>query len=276
MQEYKLSDIYIYPIKSLGAVRLDNTKTTEKGLQYDRRWMLIDDDNKFITIRKYPEFLFFNLEVIEHGFRISYKGSDLEIPFSIASGDRVQCDIWNDQVEAIKGDVTWNQWFSENLGISCSLVYMPEDSIRKIKPVWGGTAVSFADGYPLLIVGKESLKDLNDQLQSPVEMARFRPNLVFEGGAPYEEFSWSEFMIGNVLLQGLKPCARCIVTTYNPSTGEKEREPLLTLSKQKLNDKIVFGQHTKAMQMGEIKVGDSLQILNYKSDPYALIPGLSE
>ena len=92
MQEYKLSDIYIYPIKSLGAVRLDNTKTTEKGLQYDRRWMLVDDDNKFITIRRHPEFLFYNLEITESGFRISYKGSNLSIPFSMSSGDSVRCD----------------------------------------------------------------------------------------------------------------------------------------------------------------------------------------
>ncbi|MEO0552399.1 MAG: MOSC N-terminal beta barrel domain-containing protein [Bacteroidota bacterium] len=275
MQHYKLSDIYIYPVKSLGAIRISNTKTTEKGLQYDRRWMLVDNNNQFMTIRKYPNFLFFHLYGHKEGFRISFNASYLDIPFSIASGDLIQCTIWDSKVEAIKGDERWSRWFSEQLGIPCSLVYMPDKADRRIKPLWGGTTVSFADGYPLLITCEASLTDLNEKLDEPVEMMRFRPNLVFNGGEAYDEFRWGSFNIGHTKFQGLKPCTRCIVTTYNTITGEKGRQPLLALSKQKIDNNIVFGQHAKSLESGEIRVGDNLQILNYKSDPYAAIPGLS-
>lgn len=275
MQDYQLSDIFIYPIKSLGAISLDNAKTTEKGLQYDRRWMLIDADNNFMTIRRNVEFLFFKLSMTESGFQISYKGDSLDIPFYYDSDEKIICSVWDDQVTAVKGETYWNQWFSEKLGRSCSLVYMPDDSNRVIKPMWGGTSVSFADGYPLLVIGNESLRDLNSKLDKPIQMTRFRPNLVFKGGTAYEEFKWSAFSIGNVNFQGLKPCARCIVTTYNPQTGEKGREPLLTLSKQKINDYIVFGQHSTASDKGTINVGDSIHISSYKSEPYASIAGLS-
>ena len=275
MQDYQLSDIYIYPIKSLGAIRLDNTKTTEKGLQYDRRWMLIDTENNFMTIRRNVEFLFFKLSMTDHGFRVAYKGDALEVPFDFHSDEEITCSVWDDEVIALKGKSNWNKWFSEKIGRPCSLVYMPEESNRVIKPMWGGTSVSFADGYPLLVVGEESLKELNHKLESPVEMMRFRPNLVFNGGKAYDEFNWSTFKIGEVEFQGLKPCARCIVTTYDPKTGEKDREPLLTLSKQKIDGNIVFGQHSKSVDSGVISEGDSIKILSHKSEPYAPIDGLS-
>ncbi|MEM7108364.1 MAG: MOSC N-terminal beta barrel domain-containing protein [Bacteroidota bacterium] len=275
MQDYVLSDIYIYPVKSLGPVKVDNIKTTEKGLENDRRWLLINGENQFLTIRKYPEFLFFKTSFSDQGFRIQHHEKTIDIPLRIVEGERIRCRIWDDEVEAIKAPDLVNHWFSTILEIDCSLVYMPDETERKIKPLWGGTAVSFADGYPLLIVGESSLNDLNSKLVNPIEMMRFRPNLVFEGGNSYDEFLWSKFKINNTLFQGLKPCERCIVTTYDTVTGEKGREPLLTLSKQKIDKKIVFGQHAKSVKQGYLKKGDQIEILSYKSSPYDTIPGLS-
>ncbi|MEM8568780.1 MAG: MOSC N-terminal beta barrel domain-containing protein [Bacteroidota bacterium] len=275
MQDYKLSDIYIYPIKSLGSIRVKNIKTTEKGLEFDRRWMLINQDRQFLTIRRYPEFLFFKMSLLNSGFRIRYQEKILDVPIKIDEGEKVRCEIWNDEVEAIKASDRINQWFSTILGIDCSLVYMPEETKRNIKPLWGGTSVSFADGYPLLIASEASLSNLNSKLKNPVGMIRFRPNLVFKGVDPYDEFNWSKFKINSTQFQGLKPCERCIVTTFDPKTGEKGREPLLTLSKQKINNKIVFGQHAKSVDQGTIGVGDVVKVLSYKSNPYDSISDVS-
>ena len=275
MQDYRLSDIYIYPIKSLGGLSLSDTKTTKKGLQYDRRWMLVDANHQFITIRNFPGLLFFDVALIDNGFSVTYRNKKIDIPRELDQGKKITCTIWGDQVTAVIADQAVNKWFSQVLSMDCSLVYMPETTKRNIKPLWGHTTVSLADGYPLLVTGIPSLKSLNATLESPVEMMRFRPNLVFEGGVAYDEFVWSSFKIGNTAFQGLKPCERCVVTTYDPITAEKGREPLLALSKRKINNKIVFGQHAKSMELGTIKIGDKINIMSHKSDPYDPIPGIS-
>ena len=269
MTKFYLSDIYVYPIKSLGGIRLETAMVGEKGLQYDRRWMLIEaDSGRFMTIRNFPQFLFFRISLRDEGFLIDYKGDSLLIPFTIETGRHFRTTVWNDEVDVLEGDPAWNQWFSDKLGTGCKLVYMPERSRRPIKPQWGTQAVSFADGYPYLVIGKASLNALNDQLSKPVEMERFRPNLVFEGGLPYNEFRWSAFYVGTCHFQGLKPCARCVVTTYDPVTGDQGKEPLLTLSRQKVDDKIVFGQHAVAMDYNVINVGDEIVVQKYKESPY--------
>ncbi|MCG8386016.1 MAG: MOSC domain-containing protein [Cytophagales bacterium] len=268
MANYHLSGIYVYPVKSLGGIRVNTIKVEEKGLEHDRRWMLIDENDTFMTIRKYAEFLFFQVEILPEAYRITFRDDTLTIPHTLQEGDKVFTEVWGSGVEAIVGHQDWNQWFSDRLGVQCRLVHMPENAQRKIKAQWGESTVSFADGYPFLIAGKASLDDLNARLDVPVEMGRFRPNLVFEGGEAYEEFRWSRFTIGRNHFQGLKPCERCVVTTYDLTTGEKGREPLLTLSKQKVNDKIVFGQHTLALDHLEISEGDEIIVEHYKDSPY--------
>ncbi len=268
MTKRYLSDIYVYPVKSLGGVWLNNAKVMEKGLEHDRRWMLVDENNTFMTIRKYSEFLFFKVEIGEETYNISYRGEAMTIPHKIQEGERIHTSVWGSEVEAIAGERNWDDWFSDRLGVRCRLVHMPEAADRRIKSQWGDGTVSFADGYPYLIVGKASLNDLNSRLEVPLEMERFRPNLVFEGGEPFEEFRWSNFFIGSNRFQGLKPCERCVVTTYDPVTGDKGREPLLTLSRQKINEKIVFGQHVSAVDKETVSVGDEVVVGQYKDSPY--------
>ena len=269
MTKLYLSDIYVYPIKSLGGIHLEEAQVTEKGLNHDRRWMLLEaDSGNFMTIRRFSEFLFFRVNLQEEGYSVEYRGEFLSIPFSIEQGNCLKTKVWDDDVEVIEGKDEWNQWFSQRLGKKCKLVYMPPGSRRLIKSQWGSQAVSFADGYPYLIIGKASLEALNNKLTAPIEMERFRPNLVFQGGQSYEEFNWSVFDIGDCRFQGLKPCARCVVTTYDLTTGEKGKEPLLTLSKQKIDNKLVFGQHATAMEHKYIKVGDKIIVHQYKDSPF--------
>lgn len=267
-----LSDIIIYPIKSLPGVRLDHCRVVSRGLEGDRRWMIVDENNRFMTIRNHREMLSFDLSMGANGFVVKDRksGDVLELPWEISAGKAEKVSIWDDEVEAIEGRRDWSSWFEAKLGKTCRLVYMHEKSKRPIKKQWAknNEIVSFADGYPLLVVGSASLVELNEKLKDQLSIDRFRPNLVFEGGEPYEEFKWSKFTIGGNQFQGFKPCKRCIITTLDPITAEQGPEPLATLSRQRIDNKVVFGQHAAPGEVGTISIGDEIRVISYKDSPY--------
>jgi uncharacterized protein YcbX len=149
------------------------------------------------------------------------------------------------------------------LGFSVSLVVMPETSHRKVDPRYAvqGESVSFADGMPYLIIGQESLNELNARLEFPVSMDRFRPNLVFSGGSPFLEDQLRTIKIGNLPFQIVKPCARCVLITVDQQSGKQGKEPLKTLSTYRsVNNKVYFGQNVVALSVGKIRIGDPIQL----------------
>lgn len=267
-----LTQINIYPVKSLGGIKLNSAELTERGIKHDRRWMLIDDNNKFLTIRQHPEFLFYELSLTDNGFEIKHKDGNnkLVIPLSIDKGDIIKVRIWDDEVTAIVADDNTNGWFLNQLGFSCRLVYLPDSSPRRVQREWvnGERHVSFADAYPYLIAGEQSVADLNDKIEEEITLERFRPNLVFSGGEPYEEFLWKEIKINEVRMQCIKPCTRCIVTTMHPETAVMGKEPLKTLFKQRIDNKMVFGENAIMLEQGTISIGDEIEIISTKNSPY--------
>ncbi|HTD41518.1 MAG TPA: MOSC domain-containing protein, partial [Mucilaginibacter sp.] len=107
-----------------------------------------------------------------------------------------------------------------------------------------------------------SLDDLNNRLNESLPMSRFRPNIVFSGGEPYEEDTMHTFTIGNITFYGVKLCARCVMTTIDQETAIAGKEPLKTLARYRSkNHKIMFGQNLAHKGLGEIKVGDQLEVL---------------
>ncbi|UII21750.1 MOSC domain-containing protein [Fulvivirga ligni] len=268
-----LNDIIIYPIKSLAGVRLNEAKVEPRGLKYDRRYMLVDENNRFITARKFPELLMFTISMEENSFKIKDResGDSLNIPLEYqGKGPLVKVTVWDDTVDAVICDEDWGSWLSERVGIDCKLVYMPDSSERPIGQNWSinNEIVSFADGYPLLVIGSESVHNLNEKIGTPMSVDRFRGNLIFSGGEAYDEFRWKDFVIGENRFRGLKPCVRCVLTTIDPVTGEKGKEPFTALATQKVDGKVVFGQHAVAVDFGEIKVGDDIKVNSYKDSPY--------
>ncbi len=242
MQTRILSEIWIYPVKSLGGIRLSTANVMEKGLQYDRRWMLVDENGKFLTQRTTPKMALFALKSEGNGFWVTYGDDAVLLPTEdLSSGKIIKAQVWGDSVEVLEANMAINAWFSERLEMSCRLVSFPEENPRLIDPHFriAKESVSLADGYPMLIIGQASLDDLNKRLETPVPTNRFRPNLVFTEGEPYEEDAWKEFSVGTNRFMGVKPCARCVLTTVDQATGVKGREPLLTLSRyRKQGDKI--------------------------------------
>lgn len=259
----RLSEIWIYPVKSLPGFRVPMSKVMQKGLLYDRRWMLIDEQGRFITQREHPELALFQLSV--EGMEVVLKHKNRSAPsirFHLVAekGKPLTATVWDDAVEVWEPSAEHSKWFSECLGMPCRLVFFPESNHRETDPDYAsGELVSLADGFPFLIIGQKSLDDLNTRLAKKIDIRRFRPNFVFEGGEPYEEDNWRGFSIGKNKFAGVKRCARCTLTTVDPDTGIKGSEPLATLSKyRKSGNKIYFGQNVTAVNYEEIKEGDEI------------------
>lgn len=269
MSQLKLSEIWIYPVKSLGGIRVKNGNVLGKGLQYDRRYMLVDEDNRFITQRLVHEMALFKLSPSPGGFKVCFKNNSIELPlFPKEKARSKKVVIWDDTVLASEMDEEYNEWFSGHLGIKCSLVFFPEPNNRAVDKNFASQdeQVSLADGYPFLIIGQRSLDDLNSRLKVPVPMNRFRPNFVFEGGSPYEEDTWKVFTIGSNQFKGAKPCARCSLPTVNQDTGQSGKEPLATLSTYRKNgSKVNFGQNLVAVDYHQVNEGDIISIKSFQS-----------
>lgn len=262
MPSLRLSEIWIYPIKSLGGVRLHAAKVMEKGLQYDRRWMLIDEHNQFMTQRVHHQMAFFKQQLHPDHLEVRFKDQSLKIPLSHSHNEEpIASQVWDDEVMVYEVSQVFSNWFSLHLGRPCKLVVFPETSPRPVDPQYkvNDEHVGLADAYPFLIIGQSSLDDLNARLAEAVPMNRFRPNLVFTGGEPYEEETWRNFKVGSNYFVGVKPCSRCVLTTINQDTAEKGKEPLLTLSQyRKAGNKILFGQNLVAVNHTEIHEGDEI------------------
>lgn len=265
MSGLRLSEIWIYPVKSMGGIRLNSAKVAGKGLEFDRRWMLIDENDMFVTQRKVPDLALFKLEMNPDSFTVQFKKESIQLPFySALSSEPIRATIWDDSVDTIEVHKSYSNWFSNKLGFKCKLVSFPEGNTRLVDPQYAVNHdnVSLADGYPLLAIGQSSLDDLNQRLSTPVPMDRFRPNLVFTGGKPYEEDSWKEFTVGVNKFRGVKPCSRCVLTTIDQMTGEQGKEPLATLATYRKHDnKIYFGQNVLSIDHYEIHEGDEIRLL---------------
>ena len=266
----QLSEIWIYPVKSFGGIQLQESKVTDRGLELDRRWLLVDDDNRFLSQREYPELALFKPEIIGDFLRITHRMllESIELPLRpIFSDDesKIKVTVWEDTIEAYAVSLTINDWFTKLLEFSVRLVYMPEESERKLDPdyaITGAEINSFSDAYPFLIIGQASLDDLNSRMEKPVPMNRFRPNFVFTNGVAFEEDNWREFNIGDVSFVGVKPCDRCVMTTVDQEKGIIfGKDPLKTLAKYRnFGNKVLFGQNVIGLGLGTVSVGDDIRV----------------
>lgn len=263
-----ITEINIYPIKSLGGISLQSAVVEERGLQYDRRWVLVDENNRFMTQRENEQMALIDVKIGNDGLHVWHRlkrVAPLIIPFEPQTTDNQDVEIWDDVVQGIRVSNEADAWFSMILGKNCRLFYQPDDSIRLTDPKYSITKeehTSFSDGYPILIIGQESLDTLNARLEEPISMKRFRTNLVFSGGQAHDEDDWKYFKVGSAKLVGVKPCARCVLTTINPETAQKGKEPLKTLSEyRKVGNKILFGQNLLVVETGTISVGDVIEFL---------------
>jgi uncharacterized protein len=259
-----ISEIWLYPIKSLSGIKVDTANVLGKGLEGDRRFMLVDENNTFMTQRVFPQMALFSVSMEGKTICVKSKSKSQEIliiPHETQIGNRIKTHVWNNEIEVVEANPTYSQWFSEALKMNCKLVYFPEENPRRVDPknVKDDHHVSLADAYPYLIIGNQSLSDLNQRVGSQLSMRRFRPNFVFDGTAPYEEDEWEGISIGSVKFAGVKPCGRCALPNVDPDSGEKGEEPLRTLALyRRQNGNIIFGLNVIALNYGTVRKGDEI------------------
>lgn len=266
----QISQLYIYPIKSLGGCSVASAIITDRGFEHDRRWMLVDANNRFLSQREIPSMVFLQVEILAATLKVfsSNKPDDyIEIPFTSKSDIFIEVDIWGIYCKAQLLNNEINNWFSKILGQPCRLVYMTDSTEVKVEPNYAinNDLTSFSDGFPILMISEASLNDLNKRVAEPLPMNRFRPNLVFKGGQAFIEDRMKKFSINGILFFGVKPSSRCVVTTINQSTAQKTKEPLQTLATYRKKDsKIYFGENVIAAGNGKITIGDNIDILQLK------------
>lgn len=256
---YTITNLNIYPIKSLSGISLDNITLSNKGIDYDRYWMLIDEEGVAFTQRDNPLLTLFKVELSSNGIAIKYKEESITIDYQkTTQSEKIPVKLWKNNLIALKELDTINQWFSDLLDKKLFLVRPDMDNIR-LTNNHPDAVVNFQDSNQLLILGENAMNQLNDKMGSPLDINRFRANIIFSGGTPHIEDEWKQFNIGNANFKITKPCARCSMTNINQATADKGFEPLKSLSQyRKINNYILFGSYAKLIsgEGEEVKVGD--------------------
>jgi uncharacterized protein YcbX len=258
-----VSALYVYPIKACRGVRVEEWPVVARGFDADRRWMIVDEAGRFVTQREVPRLALVKTAFDGGSIRLEAPGlPPLILPRSYEAGTARPVQVWSDQSLGC-AHPEGSAWFSAFLAETHELVYMPDAHHRQVNPARArpGDIVSFADGYPFLLISDASLDDLNRRLDMPLPMERFRPNIVIGGTKPFAEDEFGHVRLGEISFRGVKHCDRCSVTTVDLETGERGKEPLRTLATFRLWDsKVWFGMNLIHDSLGVLRVGDAVRV----------------
>ena len=265
----RLASIHIYPMKAARAVDLDESPVEPWGLAGDRRWLLVDEDGRFVSQREEPSLARVVVTYGQGTISVSSAGFRARQVTAPGGGEQLlKVTVWGSTVLAAATGPEDSAWFSAYLGRPVRLVYLDDPTRRAVDPQYGkdGDVVSFADGYPLLLTSTASLDELGRWLSEdgaqPVPMTRFRPNAVVTGAPPWAEDHWRRIRIGTVEFRVVKPCGRCVVTTTDQITGEVGSQPLKMLGRRRrFGQQLVFGQNLIPDGPGLIRAGDFVEVL---------------
>jgi uncharacterized protein YcbX len=259
-----VSGLYVYPVKACRGIRVSRVEVAERGFAGDRRWMIVDAAGQFITQRQETELCLVDTALDADAIRLSAPGAgSVLLPRTHDQGEERQVTVWRHTGLAVR-HVEGSAWISQVLGRESSLVYMADRHVRPVNPSHArpGDKVSFADGYPFLVISDASLADLNARLELPIGMERFRPNITVSGVVPYAEDGWARVRLGALDFRAVKGCSRCTVTTIDPLDARKSKEPLRTLARyRRWDDEVWFGMNLIADGTGPLAVGDPLSLL---------------
>lgn len=255
----QVDSLFIYPVKSLAGIPVSSLRLDARGPAHDRRWMIIDEDGAFVTQRERPELARISTALTDGQVSIGIPGSGSH-PLRVSVEQR-NARVWRDWVKAFRAEPGPAQLLSDFCGQSLDLVYMPDDCRRTADPHYAGAgqSVSFADGFPFLIANRASLDELNSRLECPVDIRRFRPNIVLTGAQAWAEDHWPGIIVGMVAFNMVKPCSRCLITTVDPDSGLRagDLQPLRTLGRYRLQpDGVMFGVNAVHQGTGPVKLGD--------------------
>lgn len=268
----RLTGLRRYPVKSCRGEDLDLARVEPWGLDGDRRWMVVDPGGEVVTAREANALVLITPEITDRGLRFRSPGvADLVVDRP-ASGPRLEVTIWDDTVPARLADDRASSWLSEVIGRPLRLVHLDDPRRRPVDPdvAAPGDVVSFADGFPVLLASEESLAQLNAWIadgpraaDGPLPMTRFRPNLVVAGAEAFAEDGWRRIRVGGSEFRVLTPCIRCVLTTIDPDTAVRTKEPLVSLAThRRFGQKLLFAMNlVPEAPYGLIRVGDPVEVL---------------
>jgi len=262
----ELTGIYIYPVKSLRGVRLEQATLEHGRLPGDREWIVVDPDGQFMHQRDYPQLARVDATPTPDGIVLS---TDRLGSVAVRTPDPAQSrghalthvQLWRRAAPVVHASDDADRWLTAALGVPCHLLAFVPDSPAFNVPDYE-TNSSLQDATPFHLTSEDSLADLNGRMEAPIPMNRFRPNLVIRGAAPYAEDGWKHFAIGAHTFRWIKPCTRCVMTTTDQETGARDRrEPLYTLSTyRRVGSEVAFGHYVVAETMdGPLRVGDEVR-----------------
>ncbi len=260
----RVSELYIYPVKSCAGIKVDSAKITDRGFEHDREWMVVRGGEWFVTQRQYPAMALIQPRPTSAGLVLNAPGMpEITVPVLTGKGAKTfEAQVWDDHMlVADQGDAA-AAWVSKYLGrADCRLVRLEGE--RHLSEKYGGSNVSLADGFPFLLISQASLDDLNARLDKPVPITRFRPNIVVTGGTAFQEDEWRKIRAGDVTFRLPKLCSRCEIITIDQATGLKDIEPMETLSGYRYQTKgIMFGKNAVAEQLKTLHVGDGVEVID--------------
>ncbi|MBX4951496.1 MOSC domain-containing protein [Rhizobium binae] len=278
----RVSDLFIYPLKSARAIALPAADIDAYGLPGDRRAMITDPQGHFITQRELPHLARIEIRPEASAFRLLMQGKpDISVP-PPRPESRMDVNVWKSTVSAAVADAESNRQLSEWLGREVRLVFFDEQAQRTANAEWAGegTPVAFTDGYQILVTTTGSLQALNDDLaahgEGSVGMERFRPNIVIETDEAWPEDRWAAIEIAGIRFDLVKPCSRCIMTTQDQLTGSRDvANPMPAMGRIRMSaDRRVpgplFGWNVTPRGSGRITIGDTVKIVEERPEGWAL------
>lgn len=262
----RLSHINVFPVKSCAPWTPAQGQVETRGLRGDRRWMIVDAQGQFATARKNPRLVLVKARAQAAGLLLSAPGMPDQDLLPTQDGSQVKVQVWGDEVIARTAADSADAWISQYLGFPARFVFMDDQIERAVDPKYAkpGDVVSFADGFPLLLITQAALDLLNSKLAQAIPMLRFRPNLVVSGTEAHAEDGWRSIRIGGIPFDVVKPCIRCVLTTVEPDSGtfDAAGEPLRTLLGYRRTAKgIAFGQNLIPRGTGTIALGDAVEVI---------------
>ncbi|BBI92050.1 putative predicted 2Fe-2S cluster-containing protein [Serratia symbiotica str. Tucson] len=263
-----LARLYVHPVKSLRGLQLSHAQVSSSGLAFDRTFMITDVDGTFITARQYPQMVLFTPALLANGlFLTAPDGVSAAIHFSDFATAAQPTEVWGNHFTALIAPAEINRWLSGYFQHDVQLRWLGTELSRRVKK-HPEIPLSFADGYPYLLINQASFNALQQRCPSSIKLEQFRPNLVIAGASAWAEDGWQRISVGDVRFDLVKPCSRCVLTTVSTEHGRKHPngEPLRTLQEFRTadNGNIDFGQNMIACNSGIIRVGDTVEVLSTK------------
>jgi uncharacterized protein YcbX len=278
----RVVSLHIYPVKGLRAVDVPRARVVDRGLERDRRWMIVDATGTFITQRTHPKLATITALPTDGGLTLSADGMPALNVATPEGHERMRVVVWDASVFAAAAAPEAGAWLSDYMGERLSLVHMDARATRFKDSIWRQppVPVSFADAYPVLVATTGSLAALNADIVrhggEAVPMRRFRPNVVIDCDDAWQEDTWKALRIGGTEFDVVKPGERCIVTTTDQLTGERKGpEPIAALTRLRRSgdpriNGVLFAWNAVPRTVGEISVGDDVAILEHRPEGFPL------